>query len=165
MVSNRGYAFLWNSPAIGRVELAENGTRWVADSARQIDYWVTAGEEPAALLSNYADATGHAPCFPDWASGFWQSRLRYRTQEELLTVAREHKRRGLPLSVIVCDFFHWTQLGDWRFDPADWPDPGAMIRELAEMGVKLMVSVWPSVSPLSENYEAMLLESGVSHRD
>ncbi len=160
LVSNRGYAFLWNSPAIGRIELAENGTRWVADSARQIDYWVTAGEEPAALLSNYADATGHAPCFPDWASGFWQSRLRYRTQEELLTVAREHKRRGLPLSVIVCDFFHWTQLGDWRFDPADWPDPGAMIRELAEMGVKLMVSVWPSVSPLSENYDAML-ESGL----
>jgi len=160
MVSNRGYALLWNSPAIGRVELAENGTRWVADSARQIDYWVTVGDEPADLLSNYADATGHAPAFPDWASGFWQSRLRYRTQEELLTVAREHKRRGLPLSVIVCDFFHWTQLGDWRFDSADWPDPDAMVSELAEMGVKLMVSVWPSISPLSENFDEMF-ESGL----
>ena len=160
VVSNRGYAMLWNSPAIGRVELAADATRWVADSARQIDYWVTVGDQPAALLSNYADATGHAPVFPDWASGFWQSRLRYRTQEELLTVAREHKRRGLPLSVIVCDFFHWTQLGDWRFDPADWPDPQAMVSELAEMGVKLMVSVWPSVSPLSENFDEML-ESGL----
>ena len=46
MVSNRGYGFLWNSPAVGRVELADNGTRWVADSARQVDYWVTAGDKP-----------------------------------------------------------------------------------------------------------------------
>jgi alpha-D-xyloside xylohydrolase len=158
LVSNRGYGMLWNNPAIGRVELAENATRWVADSARQIDYWITAGVEPAAILAHYADATGHAPTFPDWASGFWQSRLRYRTQEELLSVAREHHRRGLPLSVIVCDFFHWTQLGDWRFDPSEWPDPGAMVNELAEMGVKLMVSVWPSISPLSENFDTMLAD-------
>jgi alpha-D-xyloside xylohydrolase len=158
LVSNRGYALLWNNPAIGRVELAENATRWVADSARQIDYWVTAGDTPATLLSNYADATGHAPAFPDWASGFWQSRLRYRNQEELLEVAREHHRRGLPMSVIVCDFFHWTQLGDWRFDASEWPDPAAMVNELAQMGVKLMVSVWPSVSPLSENFDAMVDE-------
>jgi alpha-D-xyloside xylohydrolase len=61
LVSSRGYGFLWNSPAVGRVELAENGTRWVADSARQIDYWVTTGEAPADIVSNYADATGHAP--------------------------------------------------------------------------------------------------------
>ena len=156
LLSSRGYGLLWNSPATGRVELAANGTRWVAESARQIDYWVTTGADPAAIMHHYADATGHAPMLPDWAAGFWQSKLRYRTQEELLAVAREHKRRGLPLSVIVADFFHWTHLGDWRFDPAEWPDPAAMVRELAEMGVRLMVSVWPSVSPLSENYQEML---------
>jgi alpha-D-xyloside xylohydrolase len=154
VVSNRGYGLLWNLPAVGRVELAGNGTRWVADSARQIDYWITAGD-PSAVLARYADATGHVPPLPEWASGFWQSKLRYRDQEELLEVAREHKRRGLPLSVIVTDFFHWTYLGDWRFDPAEWPDPAAMIRELDELGVKLMVSIWPSVNPLSENYREL----------
>src|SRR5208282_3942546 len=56
MVSSRGYGFLWNSPAVGRVELAANATRWVADSAQQIDYWVTAGDKPAEILSHYADA-------------------------------------------------------------------------------------------------------------
>jgi alpha-D-xyloside xylohydrolase len=154
LVSSRGYGLLWNNPGVGRVELGANGTRWVADSSRQIDYWITAGA-PAALLSRYADVTGHAPELPEWAAGFWQSKLRYRTQDELMDVAREYKRRGLPLSVMVVDYFHWTHLGDWKFDLTEWPDPGAMVRELADMGVKLMVSVWPSVSPLSENYEQM----------
>ena len=154
LLSNRGYGMLWNLPAVGRVELAENGTRWVADSARQIDYWITAGT-PEQILGGYADATGHVPPLPEWAAGFWQSKLRYRTQAELLAVAREHKRRGLPLSVIIVDFFHWTHLGDWKFDPAEWPDPAGLVRELDELGIKLMVSVWPSVNPLSENYREL----------
>ena len=154
LLSSRGYGLLWNNPAIGRVELAANGTRWVADSARQIDYWITAGA-PAQILRRYADVTGHVPMLPDWASGFWQSKLRYRTQEELIEVAREYAKRGLPLAVIVTDYFHWTHLGDWKFDPAEWPDPAALTAELNDMGVKLMVSIWPSVSPASENYQEM----------
>jgi alpha-D-xyloside xylohydrolase len=154
LVSSRGYGLLWNNPAIGRVELANTGTRWVADSARQIDYWITAGQ-PAQVLRNYADATGHAPPLPEWASGFWQCKLRYRTQDELMAVAREYASRGLPLSVIVSDYFHWTHLGDWKFDPAEWPDPAGMVAELHANGIRLVVSVWPSVSPLSENYAEM----------
>jgi alpha-D-xyloside xylohydrolase len=155
LVSNRGYGLLWNNPAVGRVELGETGTRWVADSARQIDYWITVGT-PGEIASQYADATGHAPMLPAWAAGFWQSRLRYRTQDELLAVARRFRERELPLAVIVSDFFHWPQLGDWRFEPSEWPDPAGMIEELAEMGTRLMVSVWPSVSIFSPNYADML---------
>jgi alpha-D-xyloside xylohydrolase len=70
----------------------------------------------------------------------------------LLAVAREYARRGLPLSVIVADYFHWTAMGDFDFDPAEWPDPAGMVAELDELGTKLMVSVWPTVSPLSRNY-------------
>jgi alpha-D-xyloside xylohydrolase len=154
VLSSRGYGFLWNNPAIGRVEFADNATRWTAAQARAIDYFVTTGS-PAQILSRYADATGHAPPLPWWASGFWQCKLRYRSQEELLEVAREHRRRGLPLSVIVSDFFHWTAMGDYRFDPAEYPDPEAMMRELDALGVRLMVSIWPTVSPLSEHYESM----------
>ena len=115
-LSSRGYGFLWNMPGVGRVELGTNGTRWVARGAHQIDYWVTTGPTPAAIVGHYSQVTGLPPMLPEWASGFWQSKLRYRDQEELLEVAREYKRRGLPLSVIVCDYFHWTRQGEWRFD-------------------------------------------------
>jgi len=153
VLSSRGYGLLWNVPAVGRVEFASNVTRWTVGQAREIDYWITAAPTPALILERYADATGHAPELPEWASGFWQSKLRYRTQEELLDVAREHHRRSLPLSVIVADFFHWTTMGDFRFDPADWPDPDAMVAELRQLGVELMVSIWPTISPLSENFD------------
>jgi alpha-D-xyloside xylohydrolase len=152
VLSDRGYGLLWNVPAVGRVEFAENATRWQAGQAREIDYWLTAAPTPAEILARYADVTGHAPELPAWASGFWQSKLRYRTQDELVAVAREYKRRGLPLSVIVADFFHWSAMGDYRFEAAEWPDPEAMVTELKELSVELMVSIWPTVSPLSENY-------------
>ncbi len=156
-VSSRGYGFLWNNPAVGRVEFGRTLTRWVAEAGWQLDYWVTAGS-PAQILRHYADATGHAPDFPAWASGFWQSRLRYRSQEELLAVAREHMRRGLPLACIVIDFFHWTRQGEWRFDPVAWPDPQAMVEELKSLGVETMVSVWPTVNPHADNHAQMQAE-------
>ena len=156
MLSDRGYGLLWNVPAVGRAEFADNATRWQAGQAREIDYWFTAAPAPAQILARYADATGHVPELPAWASGFWQSKLRYRTQDELLAVAREYKRRGLPLSVIVADFFHWSAMGDYRFDDSEWPDPAAMVAELRELGVELMVSVWPTMSPLERELRRVL---------
>ena len=154
-LSNRGYGFFWNMAGVGRAELGANRTRWTADAARQIDYWVTTGATPAEIVGRYAKVTGLPPMLPEWAAGFWQSKLRYRDQEELLEVAREYKRRDLPLSVIVCDYFHWTHQGEWRFDPAEWPDPQAMVDELRELGAELMVSVWPTVNPNGDTYEEM----------
>jgi alpha-D-xyloside xylohydrolase len=155
LLSNRGYGFFWNNPAVGRVELGHNHTRWIAEATTQLDYWVTVAATPARIVENYVEATGHPPELPEWAAGFWQCKLRYETQEELLSVAHEYKSRGLPLSVIVIDYFHWTMQGEWKFDPIDWPDPTGMVHELEEMGIKVMVSVWPTVNGASENYEAM----------
>ena len=152
--SSRGYGFLWNNPAIGNVELAENRTRWSVDATRKIDYAVIAGD-PKEVSSALADLTGHAPVMPHWATGFWQSRLRYETQEDLLAVARRYRDEGIPLSAVVCDYFHWTEQGDYRFDPQYWPDVKAMTDALHAMGTKLIVSVWPTVNASSENYRHM----------
>ena len=164
-LSSLGYGFLWNNPAVGRVNFGKNITTWEARSTKKLDYWITAGDTPAEIEEAYADATGKVPMMPDYAMGYWQCKLRYQTQEELLSVAREYKRRGLPISVIVIDFFHWPLQGDWRFDPTYWPDPDAMIRELKEMGIELMVSVWPMVDFRSENYEEMRQKGLLIHCD
>lgn len=154
-LSNKGYGFLWNNPAIGRVTFANNLTEWTAECSEHMDLWITAGDTPAEIEEAYADATGKVPMMPDYATGFWQCKLRYTTQEQLLNVAREYKKRGIPISVIVCDFFHWTNQGDWKFDSKYWPDPQAMVDELKSMGIELMVSIWPTVDVNSENYEEM----------
>ncbi len=140
---------------MGRVELTHNHTRFTAYCTKQVDYLVMAGDTPGEIMGQYASLTGHTPDFPEFASGFWQSKLRYESQEDLLSVAREYKRRGIPLSVIVIDYFHWTEQGDFKFDPALWPDPKAMVEELEEMGIRLMVSIWPTTNPKSENYAYM----------
>ncbi|WP_019913231.1 glycoside hydrolase family 31 protein [Paenibacillus sp. HW567] len=156
VLSSLGYGFLWHNPAVGRVNFNLNITEWSAPSAKQLDYWITAGDTPAEIEESYALATGTVPVMPEYGTGFWQCKLRYQTQAELLEVAREYKRRELPISVIVVDFFHWTNQGDWKFDPEYWPDPEGMVKELREMGIELMVSVWPTVQTESENYQEMI---------
>lgn len=163
VVSSHGYGLLWNNPAVGEACFAANGMRWTSEAAREVDYWITAGDGPAAIVRNYAAVTGTVPMMPESVLGLWQSKLRYRTQAELLDVAREHVRRGIPLSVIVADFFHWPVQGDWRFDPREWPDPAAMTAELDALGIALMVSIWPTVDPRSDNYAEMAEKGYLVH--
>lgn len=156
LLSSLGYGLLWNNPGIGRAVLGKNIMSFESYASQVIDYWVTVGDTPAQIEEDYAAVTGTVPMMPEYGLGFWQCKLRYQTQEELLEVAREYKRRGLPLDLIVIDFFHWPKQGEWKFDPVYWPDPDGMIRELKDMGVELMVSIWSTVDRESENYAEML---------
>ena len=154
-VSSLGYGFLWNNPAIGYVSFGKNLTKWAAYSTRQLDYWVTAASTPRRIIENYAKVTGTVPMMPEYGLGLWQSKLRYQTQDELLSVAREYWRRGIHLDVIVVDFFHWPKQGEYRFDLDYWPNPENMIAELEEHGTKLMVSIWPTIDKTSTHFEDM----------
>ena len=149
--SSLGYGFLWNNPSTGLCELSNNRTRWSCDCCRFMDFVVMAGT-PKEVCTTLSDLTGYAPKMPEWATGFWQCRLRYETQEELLSVARKYKQLGIPLSVIIADYFHWTEQGDYKFDPKYWPDVKAMTDELHSMNTKLVVSTWPTINEHSENY-------------
>jgi alpha-D-xyloside xylohydrolase len=154
-VSNLGYGFLWNNPAVGHVNFAKNITEWVAECTKEMDYWITAEDTPAKIIENFTAAVGRAPALTKDYLGFWQCKLRYRTQEEVLSVARKYKEMGIHLDVIVIDFFHWPRQGDWCFDKEYWPDPKAMCDELHAMGTKVMVSVWPSVDKKCSHFWEM----------
>ena len=155
LVSSLGYGMLWNNPAVGQVTFGKNYTEWTARSTRQMDYWLTVADGPRGILKNYTAVTGRAPMFPEDRMGLWQCKLRYRTQEEVLSVARKYREEGIKLDQIVIDFFHWTVQGDWKFDKTYWPDPKAMVEELHAMGIKVIVSVWPTVDRRSENFGPM----------
>lgn len=154
-ISNLGYGFLWHNAAIGEVHFGSNTTQWIAEATKQLDYWITAGDTPAEIEEAYAAVTGTAPMMPEYGLGFWQCKLRYYNQEQVLNIAREYKKRNIPVDVFVIDYYHWPRCGDWRFDEEYFPDPKSMIQELHDMGMETMVSIWPQVDWRSENYEEM----------
>jgi len=152
--SSLGYGFLWNVPSTGLAELSNNRTRFTSDCCHAVDYIVIGGT-PKEVSATLADLTGHAPELPQWATGFWQSRLRYETQEELLEVVRRYEKENIPVSAFIVDYFHWTEQGDYKFDPKYWPDIKTMADEIHSMGAKLIVSMWPTINEKSENYRYM----------
>ena len=154
-ISSLGYGFLWHNAAIGEVHFGLNTTEWVAESTRQLDYWITAGDTPAEIEENYAEVAGKAPMMPEYGLGFWQCKLRYYNQEQVIRIAEEYKKREIPLDVLVIDYFHWPRCGDYRFDEEYFPNPKKMVERLHELGIETMVSVWPQVDTRSENYEEM----------
>lgn len=154
-LSNKGYGFLWHNAAIGTVSFGKNTTEWRADSTKQLDYWVTAGETPSQIEEQFSEVVGRAPMMPEYGLGFWQCKLRYVNQNEVLEVAREYHRRGIKIDVLVIDYYHWPRCGDYRFDESFFPNAKEMIDECRSYGIELMVSIWPQIDVRSENYEEM----------
>ena len=144
-----------------------NITKWISDESDMVDYWITADDTPAQIVTNYTECVGRAPVMSKDYLGLWQCKLRYRTPDEVLEVARKYKELGIKLDVIVIDFFHWPHQGDWRFDEKYWSRDAvkAMTDELHAMGTKVMVSVWPSVDKRSENYYEMEQKALMSTTD
>lgn len=153
--SSLGYGFLWNNPAIGEVNFDKQHTKWSAEETDQLDYWITAADTPSEILKQYTSVTGRVPEMPDYGLGLWQSRMRYYNQKQVIEVAEKYHTLGIPLDVLIIDFFHWPKQGDYRFDERFFPDPKKMANRLKELGVKLMVSVWPQVDYASENFNDM----------
>jgi alpha-D-xyloside xylohydrolase len=156
------YGFLWNMPNYGSVSFEETFTNWTAHSAKQIDYFVTtfqsnssSNETAADIMSNYVDAVGHAPLLPWYASGYWHSKNRYSSQDDLLNAANMFRQLAIPISIIVIDYHHWVHMGDWSFDPKAWPDVKGMMQELYDLDIRVMVSVWPFSANGSSSFETI----------
>ena len=119
--------------------------------AQMLDYTVFAGNGDEVIAS-YRELTGPAPMMPLWSLGYIHCRERYNTQAELLENAREFRERKLPIDIIVQDWQYWGKYG-WnamKFDEDRYPDPGSMMKELHEMDVRLMISVWSKIDAQSE---------------
>ena len=130
---------------------------WASDVADAIDYYFLYGPKADQVISHYRDLTGQAPMPPRWALGYFQCKERYQSQAELLGVVDEYRRRGHPLDGIIQDWFYWAPApwGSHKFDPARYPDPAAMVREVHEKHAHMMISVWAKFAPGSDNYDEL----------
>lgn len=161
---NGGYiALLHNDP---RPEADRRSLSLASEYGHALDYYFVAGEDMDGVISGYRTLTGDAPMLPRWAYGFWQSRQRYKTQDELLTVLREYRRRQLPLDNIVLDWQYWPDdsWGCHCFDPVRFAQPQAMIDEVHDRDARIMISVWPKFYPSTEHYKELDAIGGIYRR-
>ncbi|MDF7808490.1 glycoside hydrolase family 31 protein [Pontiellaceae bacterium B12219] len=149
LVSTKGYGLMWDCASAMVFHDDAYGSYWWAECVDQVETYFIGGGNASAVAKNYYALTGTPPMLPRWAFGYVQSKERYVNAEEILDIAREYRRRAIPLDVLVLDWKSWPdgpQWGQKNFDPVRFPNPGKFIEALHAMGVKLMVSVWPIMS-------------------
>ena len=131
-------------------------TKWTSALGRRVSFFVIAGKTTDEIYEGYRLLTGATPMLPKAAYGFIQCKQRYSSQAEVLGVANGYRERHLPLDILVVDWFYYTRMGEYDFDPAQWPDPAAMNRELHARNIESMISVWPRFAPGSRYYDGLL---------
>lgn len=156
MVSTQGYGIFWNTAAFSYFDNRfPSEMRFSSTAAHAIDYYFIYGPEFDQIIHKYREMTGHAPMYGEWAYGFWQSKDRYKSSEELLKVANEYRSAHVPLDNIVQDWVWWVRQGDPEFRPDAYPDVPGLLTKLHDEHVHAMVSVWAVFNPQSQNFQKL----------
>jgi alpha-D-xyloside xylohydrolase len=155
LVSSNGYGIFWNNTSRSRFNNRFANYMYISSEvADVIDYYFFYGPDLDKVVASYRELTGQAPLFGKWAYGFWQCKNRYKSQEEILGVAKKYRDLHIPIDNIVQDWFWWNHKGEHVFNK-NYPDPKGMVDELHRENVHLMISVWPFFEPGSAVYEEM----------
>ncbi len=135
----------------------DQGLTFWSEAEPQADYYFMVGDNYDGVIKNYRHLTGKAPVMPKWVLGFWQSRERYATQDDLVETLRELRRRHIPVDNIVQDWQYWKedQWGSHEFDPERYPDPEQMINDVHRMNGRFMISVWPKFYTNTIHYKEL----------
>ena len=138
-----------------------------SEVGRAIDYYYVGGDDLDEVIANYRALTGKSVMLPRWAYGFWQSRQRYNTQDEVVGVMRRYRELGLPIDNIVQDWFYWPEnaWGSHDFDPARYPNPTQMVKDVHDMNGNIIISVWPKFYPTTDHYKELDAIGGMYTRN
>ena len=128
-----------------------------SEMAKDMDYYFIAGKNLDEVVSGYRTLTGKASLYPKWVLGFWQSRERYKTQDEIEGTLAEFRKRHIPIDNIVQDWNYWPedQWGSHQFEPARYPNPQQMLDNVHKMHGRFMISVWPKFYCNTDNYKEL----------
>jgi len=160
MISSRGYGLIWDNPSKTTIDLGFNLQNvWRSEVGDRVSFFVIAGESSDEIYEGYRALTGVTHMLPRASYGYIQSKAIYPTQDQIMAVAKGYRDRKVPLDVVVVDFLNMTRQGELDLDPARWPDPAAMNRDLHAMGVGTLLSVWPHFAAGTRYYD-MLRDKG-----
>ena len=157
LVSTNGYGIFWDNPSLSKFTDNAQGMELWSEVGDGIDYYFIAGSTIDEVISGYRTLTGQAPMYAKWAYGFFQSKERYKTQDEIVSIVDEFRRRQVPLDVIVQDWYYWEPQpwGSHYMNRERYPDPVKMNRDVHDRNAKIIISVWSKFFPGSTNYSEM----------
>ena len=160
IVTNKGYGLVWDNPSATTVAFGFNDqVRWTSDVGQRVSFFVIAGKTYDEIYTGYRTLTGDTPMLPKSAYGYIQCKQRYSSQDELMAVAQGYRERHYPIDDLVIDWFHYTKMGEMDMDPARWPDPVGMNKQLHALHFHTMISVWPRFVP-EDRYYATVMKNG-----
>ena len=163
LLTNKGYGLVWDNPSKTTVALGfNNQNTFKSQVGQRVSFFVIAGDYDA-IYRGYRLLTGDVPMLPKSAYGYIQCKQRYSTQAELMSVAQGYRDRHLPIDDLVIDWFTYTKMGQMDMDPAAWPDPVAMLKQLHAMNFHVMISVWPRFVPGSRYYDTLIKNNWFMH--
>ena len=158
LISTNNIGIFWDNYSGTIFSEKDNISEFYSKMGDGIDYYVFVGENIDKVISEYRQLTGKAVMLPRWAFGYWQSKERYQSQDELISVGKKYREEKIPIDVMVQDW-EWWERGKWsgmEFDKTRFPDPKKMMDELHKNHLHALISVWPSIgieSPMHDDFE------------
>ncbi len=156
--SNKGYGLFWDNYSPTTFKDTQDSTYFKSDVGDGIDYYFMYGGNADGVIACMRNLTGQAPMFPLWTYGFWQSRERYKSQDELLGVVKKYRELGVPLDGIIQDWQYWGNNYQWNamdFVNPGFNNPQAMVDEVHTLNAHMIISIWNSFGPMTKQYKEL----------
>lgn len=152
--------------ATPRSEAEQNKISIWSEMTPDMDYYFIAGTNMDEVISGYRTLTGKAQIYPKWALGFWQSRERYKSSEDIENTLKYFRDHHIPVDNIVQDWNYWKldSWGDHTFEASRYPNPQAMLDSVHAMNGRFMISVWPKFYNTVKNYKELDAKGWMYHQ-
>jgi len=157
-VSAKGYGLYWDNYSPTIFEDNQESTSFKSDVGDCIDYYFMYGINADGVIANMRDLTGQAPMFPLWTYGYWQSKERYKSQDELVNVVKKYRELGVPIDGIIQDWQYWGNNYLWNamdFLNPEFYDPQKMVNDVHSLNAHMIISIWNSFGPMTKPYREL----------
>jgi len=157
-LSSKGYGLFWDNYSPTIFEDTPEITSFRSDVGDCIDYYFMYGANADGVIALMRELTGQVPMFPLWTFGYWQSKERYKSQDEILDVVKKYRELGVPLDGIIQDWQYWGNNYLWNameFLNAEFPNPRKMIDDVHGMNAHMIISIWNSFGPMTKQYREL----------